>query len=99
MLSFFLVREVLQAYTKPLRNTISLEDIRRGDVNTQEDLVIFFLPTSDLTFNRWHTGRELTNSLVFKTNEWVPNTNISSRSNAQMMRESFLKNAIYVVYQ
>ena len=44
MLSFFLVREVLQAYTKPLRNTISLEDIRRGDVNTQEDLVIFFSP-------------------------------------------------------
>lgn len=48
----FLVRELLQADSKPSSNTISLEDICKGEVNTQEDLVIFFLRTSYLTFNR-----------------------------------------------
>ena len=36
-------REVLQADHTPLPKTVSLEDIRKGEVNTPEDLVKLFL--------------------------------------------------------
>ena len=35
-------REVLQADHTPLPKTVSLEDIRKGEVNTPEDLVKLF---------------------------------------------------------
>ena len=40
--ALFLRREVLQADYLPLPSTVSLEDIRKGEVNTPEDLVKFF---------------------------------------------------------
>ena len=40
--ALFLRGEVLQAGYTPLPNNVSLEDIRKGEVNTPEDLVKFF---------------------------------------------------------
>ena len=40
--ALFLRREVLLADYRPLSNSVSLEDIRKGEVNTLEDLVKFF---------------------------------------------------------
>ena len=54
--ALFLRREVLQADYAPLPSTVSLEDIRKGEVDTPEDLVNFFryLPGGP------YVGRELT---------------------------------------
>ena len=52
----FLKREVLQDNYTPLPNTVSLEDIQKGEVDTPEDLVKFF---GYLVGGRY-VGRELT---------------------------------------
>ena len=54
--ALFLRREVLQADYIPLPSTVSLEDIRKGEVNTPEDLVKFFR----YLVGGPYVGRELT---------------------------------------
>ena len=54
--ALFLRREVLQADYKPLPNTVSLEDIRKGEVNTPKNLVKFFW----YLIRGSYVGRELT---------------------------------------
>ena len=54
--ALFLRREVLQADYLPLPSTVSLEDIRKGEVNTPEDLVKFFR----YLVGGPYVGRELT---------------------------------------
>ena len=54
--ALFLRREVLLADYRPLSNSVSLEDIRKGEVNTPEDMVKFFR----YFVGRPYVGRELT---------------------------------------
>ena len=60
--ALFLRREILQADYKPLPNTVSLEDIRKREVNTPKDLVKFLR----YLIGGPYVGRELTAAKTYR---------------------------------
>ena len=60
--ALFLRREILQADYEPLPNTVCLEDIRKGEVNTPKDLVNFFRYLIEGPY----VGRELTAAKTYR---------------------------------